>query len=240
VRTIEVVADGTALAERGARVFEELSARAIAASGRFTVALSGGRTPKALYSLLATRPLPWAQIHLFWGDERCVPKDHPDSNYAMVKAALLDPARVPGASVHAVPVENGTPSEVARDYEQAVKAFFKGPKPRFDLVFLGMGPDGHTASLFPGTPGLQETERLVVPAFVERLQSHRVSLTYPVLNAAREVVFLVEGADKAEILKSVLSGGSEPAARVLPEDGEVLWLVDRAAAAKLPADPAHG
>jgi 6-phosphogluconolactonase len=240
VRRVQVVADGSALAAEGARIFETRAREAVAASGRFTVALSGGRTPKALYSLLAGRGLPWAQIHLFWGDERCVPRDHPDSNYAMVKGALLDPGHVPPESVHAVPVDNGTPAEVARDYEIALRGFFKAKVPRFDLVLLGMGPDGHTASLFPGTPGLQEMERLVVPAFVERLQSHRVTLTFPVLNGAAQVLFLVEGKDKATALKSVLSGGPEPAGRVLPGQGEVLWLVDSTAAAELPPELARG
>jgi 6-phosphogluconolactonase len=233
---VRVVEDAAALAAEGAREFAERAKASIGKQGRFAVALSGGSTPKALYGLLArwSPPLPWQDIHLFWSDERCVPLDHPDSNYRMVKEALIDPGGIPKGSVHRVRTEAGQPAEVAADYERELRAFFRlGERefPRFDLVLLGMGPDGHTASLFPGTPGLGELRRLVVPAFVERLQSYRVTLTLPALNAAAAVLFLVEGADKAEMLERVIGGGnSYPAGLVKPETGDLLWLVDRAAA----------
>ena len=241
-RRVRVLPDPGAVAAAGADEFRKGAAEAVSRGGRFTVALSGGHTPKTLYGLLALTnpPLPWESVHLFFGDERCVPPDHPDSNYRMVKEALLDPARVPGESVHPIHTELGGPWEVAADYEGALRTFFRsrpGSFPRFDLVFLGMGPDGHTASLFPGTPGLTEKERFAVPAFVEALHSHRVTLTYPVLNAASHVVFLVEGEDKAEMLRKVFgTPGPFPVQGIRPSDGDVLWLLDEAAARLLPAD----
>jgi 6-phosphogluconolactonase len=237
---VRVVEDAAALAAEGAKEFTERAIRSVQKGGRFSVALSGGSTPKALYGLLArwSPPLPWNGIHLFWSDERCVPIDHPDSNYRMVKEALIDPGGLPKANVHRVRTEAGQPAEVAADYERELRTFFRvGERefPRFDLVLLGMGEDGHTASLFPGAPGLHELRRLVVPAFQERLQSHRVTLTLPALNAAAALLFLVEGPDKAETLGRVIGGGTAyPAELVKPATGDLLWLVDRAAARLLP------
>jgi 6-phosphogluconolactonase len=235
---IRVVEDAAAIASEAAKTFAERSARSISERGRFAVALSGGATPKALYSLLSRSRLPWGKIHLFWGDERCVPIDHPDSNYRMVREALIDPARIPPENVHRVRTEAGTPVEVAQAYEETLRAFF-GPEPgefpRFDLALQGMGGDGHTASLFPGTPSLEERKKLVVPVFVERLQSHRVTLTLPVLNAALAVVFLVAGDDKAEMLPKVLAPGTNfPAQLVKPQAGDLLFLADRKAARLVP------
>ena len=240
MRQIRVLSDGAALAAAGAKEFATRASEAIERSGRFTVALSGGHTPKTLYGLLAAmKPaLPWEKIHLFFGDERCVPWDHPDSNYRMVKEALFDPARIPEENVHPIRTELGGPTEVAADYEGAIRAFFRsrpGSFPNIDLVYLGMGRDGHTASLFPGTPGLEERERFAVPAFVESLQSHRVTLTFPVLNGARHVVLLVGGDDKAETLKAVFSSENKfPVQRIQPSQGDVLWLLDEPAARLLP------
>jgi 6-phosphogluconolactonase len=243
---LRVFPDPAALARAGVEEFVSRAGEALGRTGRFTVALSGGRTPKALYSLLAGRTpaLPWEKIHFFFGDERCVPHDHPDSNYRMVREALFDPARIPAENIHAVQTELGGPTEVAADYEGAIRAFFRaraGSFPSLDLVFLGMGKDGHTASLFPGTPGLLEKERFVVPALVKALNSYRVTLTYPLLNAAAHVVFLVEGDDKAETLRAVFSkDGSFPVQGIKPTAGDVLWLLDEAAARALPRDAPGG
>ncbi len=233
------VLDGPAEVARAAA--EEWRARALAAvagSGRFAVALAGGATPGRLYALLADAAapyraaLPWAATHVFFGDERPVPPDHPESNYGMARDALLARVPIPPANVRRMRGEE-EPEAAARAYEDELRAFF-GPSPRFDLALLGMGPDGHTASLFPGSPALDETARLAVAPFVPALGTGRITLTLPALDAASRVVFLVSGAAKAKALARVLSGergpGALPAARVRPREGSVLWLVDRAAA----------
>jgi 6-phosphogluconolactonase len=220
---------------------EEWRARALAAtaeSGRFAVALAGGSTPRALYALLADpgapyrEALPWASTHVFFGDERAVPPTHPESNHAMAHDALLARVPIPAANVHRIRGEED-PEAAARAYEGELRAFF-GPSPHFDLVLLGMGADGHTASLFPGSPALDETSRLVVAPLVPALGVRRITLTLHALDAAARVVFLVSGASKGAALARVLSGGcgpeALPAARVRPRGGAVLWLVDRAAA----------
>jgi 6-phosphogluconolactonase len=220
---------------------------AIAARGLFTLSLAGGSTPKKLYALLAKdaafRAFPWQATHLFFGDERHVPPDHPDSNYRMVRETLLDSGLVPAANVHRVPAELPDASQAAADYDAQVQKFFTATmrlngQPRFDLILLGMGPDGHTASLFPGSPGLAEKERAVIANWVEKFQSDRITLTYPVLNAARAVHLLVAGADKADMIHEVLVARAGeiayPVQAVQPIEGEKLWLLDRAAAARLP------
>lgn len=225
---------------------EELAARAedaVAVRGRFTLALAGGSTPRALYALLSDPAapyrarIPWDRAQLLFGDERCVPPDHPDSNYGMAARELLSRVAVPPASVHRMRGEDPDPERAARDYEAELCEVFalgEDERPRFDLVLLGLGPDGHTASLFPGTSALDETARLVAAPFVPRLGAHRLTLTYPVLDAARAVLFLASGADKAERVADVLERGADlPAARVRPADGELLWLLDAAAAARL-------
>ena len=216
---------------------------AVGARGRFTIALSGGSTPKSLYNLLATNArttLPWDRMFFFWGDERHVPPDDPESNYRMVNEAMLSKVPVPPGNVFRIPAENSDANEVASAYEQTVRKFFQldaGGVPRFDLILLGMGPDGHTASLFPGTAGLKERSRLVIANWVEKMKTHRLSFTLPVLNAAREVAFLVSGTDKAPVLKAVLEGNEPgeqyPAKLVQPKDGKLIWFLDRAAASGL-------
>ena len=216
---------------------------AVKARGKFTLALSGGSTPKALYNLLATNArtaLPWERTYFFWGDERHVPPTDPDSNYRMVNEAMLSKVPVPPANVFRVEAENPDASAAAAAYEQTLRKFFQldpNGVPRFDLILLGMGPDGHTASLFPGTEGLKEKSRLVIANWVEKLKTHRLSFTLPVLNAAHTVAFLVSGTDKAPALKEVLEGNDPgeqyPAKLVQPKDGKLIWLLDRAAASGL-------
>jgi len=179
-------------------------------------------------------------MFFFWGDERHVPPDDPESNYRMVNEAMLSKVPVPPGNVFRIPAENSDANEVASAYEQTVRKFFQldaGGVPRFDLILLGMGPDGHTASLFPGTAGLKERSRLVIANWVEKMKTHRLSFTLPVLNAAREVAFLVSGTDKAPVLKAVLEGNEPgeqyPAKLVQPKDGKLIWFLDRAAASGL-------
>lgn len=216
---------------------------AVAQHGRFTIALSGGSTPKNLFNLLATNArtsMPWDQTFFFWGDERHVPPTDPDSNYRMANEAMLSKIPVPAANVFRIAAENPDAEAAAQAYEQTLRKFFSlesGVFPVFDLVLLGMGPDGHTASLFPGTAALHEKSRLVVANWVEKLKTHRITLTLPVLNAARCVAFLVSGTDKATALHEVLEGNSpaeqHPAKLVRPSNGKLIWLLDRAAASGL-------
>lgn len=216
---------------------------AISERGRFTIALSGGSTPRSLFNLLATNArntLPWEKMFFFWGDERHVSPTDPESNYRMANEAMLSKVPVPPGNVFRFPAENPDAGAVAEAYEKTLRKFFQlGPQhlPRFDLILLGMGPDGHTASLFPGTAALQEKSRLAVANWVEKLKTFRLSLTLPVLNASRCVVFLVSGTDKASVLHSVLeenvSGDQYPAKLVQPKDGKLIWLLDRAAASAL-------
>ena len=216
---------------------------AVAQRGRFTIALSGGSTPKNLYNLLATNArtaLPWDRMFFFWGDERHVPPTDPDSNYRMADETMLSKIPVPTANVFRIPAENPDAAAVAADYEQTLRKFFQvqaGQIPAFDLILLGMGPDGHTASLFPGTKALQEKTRLVVANWVEKLKANRITLTLPVLNAARCVTFLVSGTDKASVLRAVLEEDvppeQYPSKLIRPSAGKLIWLVDRAAASAL-------
>ena len=216
---------------------------AVAHRGRFTIALSGGSTPRNLYTLLATNArsaLPWAQAFFFWGDERHVPPNDAESNYHMAEEAMLSKIPVLPGNVFRVPAENPDAAAAAEAYEQTLRKFFAvepGKFPRFDLILLGLGPDGHTASLFPETPALQEKSRLVVAIWVEKLKTSRITFTLPVLNAAHCVAFLVSGADKAPILREVLEGSAEgekyPSKLVRLSDGKVIWFVDRAAASEL-------
>ncbi|HUO17369.1 MAG TPA: 6-phosphogluconolactonase [Verrucomicrobiae bacterium] len=218
---------------------------AVADRGRFTIALSGGSTPKSLYNLLATNAksaLPWDRMFFFWGDERHVAPNDPESNYRMADEAMLSKIPIAPNQVFRIGAENPDAGAAAEAYELTLKRFFAsgtGEFPRFDMILLGMGPDGHTASLFPGTAALQERSRLVVANWVEKFKTHRITLTLPVLNEARRVMFLVSGSDKAEALKIVLEGNAPgeqyPAKLVKPSDGRLIWLLDRAAASTLSA-----
>ena len=235
---IEIVPDAEALARRAA---EWLTGLAEHSRGPFAIALSGGSTPRRLYQLLAGSPwrerLPWDRVHWFWGDERLVPWDHPDSNYGMTKKALLGQVPVPAANIHGIPTD-GTPAAAARAYQGTLEAYYGAAaldpaRPLFDVQLLGLGSDGHTASLFPGSAMLDERRRWVaeVPAEPEHEHPHdRITLTYPALDSSRHAVFLVAGADKHGMLTRARAGDRAlPAARLQPE-GELVWLVDRAAA----------
>lgn len=219
------------------------AADAIAQRGRFTIALSGGSTPRNMYALIAANAssnLPWEKMFFFWGDERHVPPNDPESNYRMANEALLSKVPVPPANVFPVPAENPDADAAAQAYEETLRKFFTlSPSdfPRFDLILLGLGPDGHTASLFPETAALHEKSRLVVANWVEKMKTSRITFTLPVLNAARCVAFLVSGADKAQVLHEVLEGKAPaekyPSKLVRPTDGKLIWFVDRAAASEL-------
>ncbi len=231
VRTFEGPQD---LAEAAAGAFAEEAAESIEEKGRFAVALAGGSTPERTYEILATEygkpgDLDWSKVHVFFGDERAVPPDHEDSNYRMAREALL--SRVPVGSVHRMRGELD-PGEAAALYEEELTEFFDGP-PSLDLVLLGIGEDGHTASLFPHTPALDVRDRWVVENPVEKLGTTRITLTVPAINAARKVAFLVAGEGKAEALREILEGDADPrdypAKLVHPAD-EPDWFVDRAAA----------
>jgi 6-phosphogluconolactonase len=221
---------------------------AVAQRGRFTIALSGGSTPKSLFNLLATNArtvLPWDRMFFFWGDERHVPPTDPDSNYKMAEETMLSKIPVAAGNVFRIAAENPDAAAAAESYEKTLQKFFTlepnhekpGQFPRFDLILLGMGPDGHTASLFPGSAGLQEKSRLVIANWVEKFKTHRLTFTLPVLNAAACVAFLVSGTDKAPALHAVLEsdapGEQYPSKLVRPADGKVIWLIDRAAASQL-------
>jgi 6-phosphogluconolactonase len=217
--------------------------QAVAQRGRFTLSLSGGSTPKNLYTLLATNArtsLPWDRTYFFWSDERHVPPSDPESNYRMAEEAMLSKVPVAASNVFRVPTENPDAAAAAEAYEQTLRKFFTveaGQLPRFDLILLGMGPDGHTASLFPETAALRERSRLVVANWVEKLKTSRITFTLPLLNAARCVAFLVSGTDKASVLHEVLEGNAPgeqyPAKLVRPADGKLIWFLDRAAASGL-------
>ncbi|MGC8783373.1 MAG: 6-phosphogluconolactonase [Armatimonadota bacterium] len=199
----------------------------------FSLVLAGGNTPRALYRLLATeyrQQIDWSRVHLFWGDERYVPHDHPASNFRMARETLIAPLNIPPENIHPMPTDAASPDDAARLYEQELRTFF-GRIPRFDLVLLGIGADGHTASLFAGTAALKERKRWVAVGEAPVEPRVRLTLTLPVLNAAQTVYFLVTGADKAEAARRVLIENAPlPAALVLPEDGELIWWLDKQAA----------
>ena len=205
--------------------------------GKVRIALSGGSTPKRMFQLLATeeysKRVPWRRVHLFWGDERFVPADHPDSNYGMTRAALLEKVPLPEANIHPIPTD-GAPDQGAARYERLLQdeygaMAFDPARPLFDVTFLGLGEDGHTASLIPGDPVLEERRRWVA-AVAHGRPEVRITLTYPALESGRAVAFLVSGAGKADILRSVRSGKADVPAAHLRPNGELLWFADRAAA----------
>ena len=234
---IEIFANPQELARGAAEYFVARSAEAVAQKGFFTVALSGGSTPKALYQLLAdldepfAAQIPWARTHFFWSDERHVPPDHPDSNYRMTQDAMHSRVPVPETNIHRVRSENPDAAAAAGEYEQTLLQLTKQRLPQLDLILLGLGPDGHTASIFPGSEVLNETQRLVAAPWVEKLNTHRITMTLPLLNNGASVLFLVCGAEKAEIVKEVLEGPQQyPAQAVQPTHGQLLWMLDKDAA----------
>lgn len=234
-RDVLVCADPAELATAASSILVEAARSAQAERGVFSLALAGGSTPLETYRGLSKHALDWARTQLFFGDERVVPPDDPASNFGSARRHLLDPAGVPASSVFPIPTEGASADACARTYEGTLRARLIEP-PKIDLVLLGLGEDGHTASLFPGSLALETKTRWVVAAPPGRLPPdvERITLTLPVLNAARRVLFLVQGAAKAEVLREVLEPvpgrTTLPAARVQPVDGDVLWLVDRAAA----------
>jgi 6-phosphogluconolactonase len=237
---LQVHADAGAMIRAAADAFVAKAQAALAAHGRFSVALAGGGTPKPLYELLATAPyrdrLDWSRIEVFFGDERCVPPDSPRSNYRMAHAALLSKLPLPAANVHRLRGED-EPALAALAYEHALRAVFRRAWPRFDLVLLGIGDNGHTASLFPGCACLRERERAVCAQYVESQREWRLTLTLPVLDAAAAVWLLADGAGKADVLSRVLDGPWQPdvlpVQYVAPAQGEYVWWLDQAAAAQL-------
>lgn len=241
---VRVFPDVVALNIAGAGEFARAARDAVAARGRFAVALAGGSTPRTVYLQLAAEDhsdanrLPWDRIHVFFGDERCVPPDHPESNFRMASESLLTRVPIPPGNVHRLRGEED-PARAAAAAEQELREFFGAGLPRFDLVLLGLGADGHTASLFPNTEALRETSRSVVANWAPKLNAHRLTLTFPALNEAAEVNFLVTGTEKARVLGEVLRPAQEaqahPARSVRPTHGRLLWLVDEAAASELQA-----
>ena len=219
------------LVRAAAQVFVEEAAKSVQEKGSFAVALAGGSTPKALYESLATAykdALDWKRVHVFFGDERIVPPDHESSNYRMAYETLL--SRVPVGSIHRMCGELD-PREAATLYEEELAEFFGG-SPRFDLILLGIGEDGHTASLFPGTPALDVTDHFVVENPVEKLDTVRLTLTVPAINEAKRIIFLVAGEGKAEALEEILKGDANPheyPAKLVRLEGGTAWMVDRAA-----------
>jgi 6-phosphogluconolactonase len=244
-REIRILADGAAIARRAAQEFVQAAADAVRTRGSFNVALAGGSTPKALYSLLVNDPalrsqVPWDKMHLFFGDERHVPPDHPDSNFRMATETMISKAPVEPEQVTRIKGEYPDAGQAALEYEKALREYFKlkdGEYPRFDLVLVGMGNEGHTLSLFPGTKALHAEGRIAVRNWVGKLNAERITLTAPAASNAARVIFMVTGADKAPALKGVLEGPFEPeqlpAQLLQPKNGKLLWVVDTAAGSML-------
>jgi 6-phosphogluconolactonase len=245
VPELRVWPDAAALYRAAAQEFALQAADAVAARGRFAVVLAGGSTPRGLYGLLVSDPgmretVPWEAIHFFWGDERIVGPDHIDSNYRMAAEALLSKVPIASANVHRMRGEAADAETAAAEYEATLQSFFAlgaSEWPRFDLILLGLGSDAHTASLFPGTAALDERQRLVVANRVDQLGTTRITLSLPVINRARCVLFLVSGAEKAAAVWTTLRGPREPgrwpAQSIAPHPGRCLWMLDAAAASML-------
>ena len=244
-REIRILADGAAIARRAAQEFVQAAADAVRTRGSFNVALAGGSTPKALYNLLVNDPalrsqVPWDKMHLLFGDERHVPPDHPDSNFRMATETMISKAPVKPEQVTRIKGEYPDAGQAALEYEKALREYFKlkdGEYPRFDLVLVGMGNEGHTLSLFPGTKALHADGRIAVRNWVGKLYAERITLTAPAASNAARVIFMVTGADKAPALKGVLEGPFEPeqlpAQLLQPKNGKLLWVVDTAAGSML-------
>jgi 6-phosphogluconolactonase len=235
--------DFDSLMQEAADAYVRLVNQSIRQRGRFSVALSGGSTPDPFYRALADPAnqscINWQKIHLFWGDERPVPPDHPESNFRMVREALIDNVPIPQENIHRVLADIDV-RMAAFSYEETLRDLFEGDWPRFDLVLLGMGEDGHTASLFPNSAGLHEEQRWFIANYAPKKDTWRLTLTKNAINAAREIWVLVRGDSKADKLAEVLAGSQDlaknPIQLVKPVDGELVWWVDAAAAGKLPED----
>ncbi|WP_417542073.1 6-phosphogluconolactonase [Methylophaga thalassica] len=229
----KILPDATSLITAAAEHFVSTARSAIAKRGVFYVALAGGSTPKGLYEKLATSPyieqIDWARVHLFFGDERCVPATHDDSNFKMARQAMIDLIPIPAENVHRMPTESGDAADVAARYADTMKMIMDGAP--FDLVLLGLGPDGHIASLFPETPALEVTDTLTASLYVEKFDSWRVTITYPVINAARQVIVFIAGEAKAAIVNDITTNAVSglPVQRLAPEN-DYYWFMDKAAA----------
>jgi 6-phosphogluconolactonase len=241
---IVIKRDISELAEASADIVISCAKESVSKRGRFVPAVSGGSSPRPLYRLLAEGPyvrkMPWNKTHIFWVDERCVPVKDPASNYGTAKGDLLDKVPIPTAQIHPMPVDDPTGKGILA-YQHELETFFhpeEGDWPVFDLVILGIGTDGHTASLFPGSPSLEEKEKWVVAVKGGDPDVSRLTMTLPVLNAARKVVYLVSGRRKAEIIKRIFTVGKPPlpAARIRPVSGDLIWLIDQEAASLLPRE----
>ena len=242
---VRVLADPETVARAAAGEFVRLARKPHAKGQAFRVALSGGSTPRRTYEILAEAPfrdmVDWKRVHFFWGDERCVPPDHPDSNYRMALEALLSRVPAAPARIHRIEAERTDADAAAREYQHEVTRIFgsteNAPTPVFDLILLGLGPDGHTASLFPRTAALREVERWVVANFVPELGARRMTFTYPLLNRAAHLLFVSTGVEKSAILAEVLEGPEDPerlpAQGVKPSSGTLTWIVDGGAASGL-------
>src|SRR5216683_6892354 len=236
---IAIYPDIDTLSYEAAQYIVGIATESIATRGRFMIALSGGNTPRKTYGLLGSEPyrsqVDWELVHIFWSDERCVPPDSPDSNYLMAHEELLSQIPIPVQQVHYMPADQPDRYAASQAYaEEMQRTFGTNGIPSFDLIQLGMGPEGHTASLFPHQASLHEQQRLVIPVSVPKPPPDRLTFTPPVLNAARNVLFLVTGADKADALHAVLEGPYQPdeypAQIVRPPQGEVVWMLDTAVA----------
>lgn len=238
---ISIFDDSEQVARAAAERFVARARNAIDLQGRFSVALAGGSTPKRAYELIASEPfrdqIDWSHVHLFFGDERAVPRAHPESNYRMVYEKLISKLPIPTENIHRI-VGEVDPRDSARAYEEDLRHYFEGKRwPRFDLVLLGMGDDGHTASLFPGTEALKDETAWVTSNWIEKLKMPRITLTAPALNHAAHILFLVTGRDKSARLREVLEGPFDPrrlpAQLIQANEGIVEWLLDQEAANKL-------
>lgn len=235
---LRVYKDAEALSQAAADFFVEQARAAVARHGRFVVVLAGGSTPRNTYRLLASEPsqVPWADCHFFWSDERCLPTGHALRNETMVRQSLLGHQRVPASQIHPIRCDQGD-EQAAGDYATALRLFFSGHPPAFDLILLGLGADGHTASLLPGSAALDEQVRWIALARRPEESFSRVSLTTPLLNCGASTVFLVSGREKAAVLRSILGQTNTapllPAQHICPQNGEVVWLIDREAASLL-------
>lgn len=231
--SIEIARSADQVAVRGAELFLTGARHAVEERGRFTVALSGGSSPLPLFRKIAEQApnwgVDWGAVHVFWADERCVPPDHPDSNFRMARELLLSRLPAPGAVIHRIAGELPPEESAVRYGEDLSLAFGGGELPVFDMIFLGVGSDGHTASLFPGMEDKGDQGRKAVAVYAEKLDSHRVTLTLRVINNARRVVIMTTGAGKADIVAEILEGknaGRYPAGRVAPTEGTLIWLLD--------------
>jgi 6-phosphogluconolactonase len=237
-KTVEILPDQSALIARSLELILSELKTAIEQRGRFTIALSGGSTPKPLYEAIATQNLPWDKIHVFWGDERYVPADHPDSNELMARRAWLERVNIPETNIHAVPTLEGNPAASAAKYEEHLREFFNSSPvdfPALDVVLLGMGDDAHTASLFPHTEALKVRDRLITVG--DKDGNPRITFTYPFINSARSVIFVVAGANKRPALAQVFAPVADDFAypsRLIRPQGKLWWLMDAAAGSELP------